>query len=76
MQALDERDVQLKSVLLSRTLLEESEIIMIAEGFWQSISATRRSAIEGYFSTINLLNDEAYDRPDFDPRPLNLFDIR
>lgn len=75
-QALDERDVQMKAALLSRTLLEESEIIMISDDFWQSISATRRSVIEGYFATINLLNDEAYDRPDFDPRPLNLFDIR
>ena len=74
--ALGEKNEELRAALLSRTLLEESEIIAIKEEFWQSIGKSRRDHIQSYFSDINLLNDAAYDRPDFDPRPLNLFDVK
>ncbi len=71
--ALNENDRWTQSALLSMTILEETEIIMISSEFWDSLSSIGQKAIETYFFDTTPGNGSSYERPNIDPQWFNLF---
>lgn len=73
--ALNEKDRWTQSALLSMTILEETEIIMISSEFWDSLSSIGKKAIETYFFDTASGYGFSYERPDVNPQWFNLFSM-
>ncbi len=71
--ALDETDSWTQSALLSMTILEETEIIMISPEYWDSLTSSGQELIEEYFLYTMPGNGVSIERPDIDPQKFNLF---
>ena len=71
--ALNEKDRWTQSALLSMTILEETEIIMISSEYWNTLTSSGQELIEKYFLYTMPGDAFSYERPDLDPRLFNLF---
>ena len=74
-EALGAQDKPTQSALLSRTLLEETEVIMISRRHWDSLGQQHQQLIEKYFEMTTPWNVYATSRSDIDPHLLNLFKL-
>ena len=71
--ALDETDNWTRSALLSMTILEETEIIMISPEYWDSLTSSGQELITRYFLYTMPGNGGSFVRPDIHPQNFNLF---
>ena len=71
--ALNQEDEFIRASMLSRSLIEETEVIIVSTELWNAFGADKQRAIEMYFEMSTPWSPGADMRPDIDPRIFDLF---
>ena len=71
--ALNQKDVFMRASMLSRSLIEETEVIIVSSDLWDAFGADKQRAIQNYFDMSTPWFPGADTRPDVDPRIFDLF---
>ena len=71
--ALNQKNELIQASMLSRSLIEETEVIIVASELWDAFGAKKQQLIQRYFEMSVHWSSVADMRPDFNPRFFDLF---